>query len=106
MACRHVGKLKPPAVEKSILADEQDVGPLAPKSCESRIDLPARAGIDDLDLQPHGTGSRLHVSQRGLRIYSISRIDEHSHISRAGHQLAQQFQAFCRQLTTEKIDTC
>src|SRR5215813_140593 len=106
MACRHVGKLNPPAVEKSILADEQGVWPLAPKSCESRIDLAARAGIDDLDLQPHGTGSRLQVSQRRLRICSISWIDEHSHISRSGHQLAQEFQALCRQLTTEKIDTC
>src|SRR5262249_5359116 len=39
MARRHVGKLHPPADEKSILANEEGVRPLAPKSCEGCIDL-------------------------------------------------------------------
>ena len=38
----------------------------AHKSCEGRIDLTASAGVEHLDLQPHGAGSRCHVSQRSL----------------------------------------
>src|SRR5262245_13066734 len=33
------------------------------------------------------------------------RIDEHGHTSRSGHQLTQELQPLCHQLTTEKIDT-
>ena len=57
------GKLYPPGVEERAAADVQRVGSLAHKSCEGRIDLAAGAGLEDLDLQPHGTSSRFHVSQ-------------------------------------------
>ena len=52
--------------EKGVAADEKGVGPLTPKSCEGRSDLTAGPGVEDLDLQPHGAGSRFHVSQRGF----------------------------------------
>ena len=105
MARRQVGQLDTPAGEKGVAADEEGVGPLARKRCEGRIDLAAGAGVEDLDLQPHGARSRFHVSQRGLGSRSIGRIDEHGHTSGSGHQLAQQFQPLCRQLSIEKIDT-
>ena len=47
-----------------------------------------------------------HVSQRGLRIRGIGRIDEHGNASCCGHQFAQEFQPLCRQLGSEKIDAC
>ena len=95
-----------PADEKGVGADEEGVGPLAHKCCEGRIDFAAGAGVEDLDLQPHGAGSRFHVSQRGLGNRSIGRIDEHGHASGCGHQLTQEVQPLCRQLTIEKIDPC
>ena len=106
MARRQVDQLDAPAGEEGVAADEQRVGPLAHKRCEGRIDLAAGAGVEDLDLQPHGARSRFHVSQRGLGSRSIGRIDEHGNASGSGHQLTQQFQPLCRQLAVEKIDAC
>src|SRR5262249_6523244 len=68
VARREVDQLDPPADEKGVGADEERIGPLSHKSCEGRIDLPAGAGIEDLDLQSYGASSRFHVSQRGLAI--------------------------------------
>ena len=99
-------QVEPAGCEKGVAADEEGVGPLAHKSCEGRIDLSAGAGVEDLDLQSHGASSRFHVSQRGLGIRSIGRIDEHGNASGCGHQLAQEFQPLCGQLATEKIDPC
>src|SRR5262249_34216974 len=95
-----------PTDEEDVGTDEKRIGPLAHKSCEGRIDLAAGAGFENLNLQPHGAGSRLHVSQRGFGIDSICRIDEHGNASGCGHQLAQQLQPLCGQLGTENIDTC
>ena len=106
MARRQLGQLDTPADEEGVAADEEGVGPLAHKSCEGRIDLAAGAGVEDLDLQPHGAGSRFHVSQRGLGSRSIGRIDEHGNTSGSGHQLTQELQPLCRQLAREKIDPC
>ena len=100
---RQVDQLDTPAVEKGVGADEEGVGPLAHKSCEGRIDLAAGAGVEDLDLQPHGAGSRFHVSHRGLGSRGIGRIDEHGHTSGRGHQFAQEFQPLCRQLPLKKL---
>ena len=44
-------------------------------------------------------GSRFHLSQRGLGIRSIGRIDEHGNPSRSGHQLTQEFQPLRRQFS-------
>jgi hypothetical protein len=84
--------LDAPAAEKGVTAGEKCVRPLAHKRRESRIDLLAGADIEDLDLQPHGAGSRFHVSQCGFHIRSIGWIDEHGNASRCRHQLTQDFQ--------------
>ena len=102
MAHRQKRQLETPAVEEGVGADEKGVGPLAHKSREGRIDLAAGAGVEDLDLQSHGAGSRFHVSQRDLGIPGIGRIDEHGHTSGCGHQLTQEFQPLCRQLLRSK----
>ena len=98
MARRQVDQLDAPAGEKGISADEKRVGPLVHKRCEGRIDLPAGAGVEDLDLQPDGASSRFHVSQRGLGIRGGGRIDEHGQTSDRGHQFTQDFQPLCHQL--------
>ena len=100
------GKLYPPGVEEEAAADVQRVGSLADKSCEGRIDLAAAAGLDDPDLQPHGTSSRFHVSQYRFGAQAISRIDKHGNASCSGHQLAQEFKPLCHQLVIENIETC
>ena len=56
-------------------------------------------------MQPGSGSSRLHVSQRRLH-RGAGRVDEHCHTSGCSHQLAQQSQPLCRQLSTEKIDAC
>src|SRR5262245_32743601 len=53
-------------VEKTVTADEQHIGPLAPKAREGRIDLAAGAGVKDLDLQSHSASSGLSLSRIGL----------------------------------------
>ena len=64
MACRQRGKLDAPADEEWVGADEERVGPLAPKRCEGCIDLAAGAGVEDPDLQPDSAAAvsaLLHV---------------------------------------------
>ena len=100
------GELDAPDLEEGVAAHEKRVQPLAHKRCESRIDLAARAGVEDLNFQPHGASSRLHLSHRGLGIHYVGRIDEQGYASGCGHQLTQEFQALCHQLSIEKTDTC
>src|SRR5262249_60639248 len=104
VAGREVDKVEPPADEKGVGADEECIGPLAHKTCEGCIDLRAGAGIEDLDLQSHGTGCCFHLSQHGLG--NETRIDEHSYSSGSGHQLTQEFQPLRRQVNRKKIDAC
>ncbi len=95
-----------PAVEKGIGTDEEAIDSLAREVCKGRVDLANGASIEDLDLQPDGASCRCHISHGGLGIGGICRIDEYSHASGGGHQLAHEFQPLCHDLTTEKIDTC
>ena len=97
-------QLDAPAVQESIAAHKKRVGPLAKKGCEGRVDLTASAGVEHLYLLSHGAGSRFQVSQGGLGIGRICRIDEHGHASGCGHQQTQKFQPLCHQLSTEEID--
>src|SRR5262249_5954552 len=50
--------VQPPADEKYILADKEGVGPLSHKSRECFIDFTPGTGVEDLDLQSDGAGSR------------------------------------------------
>ena len=103
MACRQLASWSRRLVKKGISAYEEGVGPLARKSCEGRIDFVAGAGVEDLNLQPHGARCRFHIPQCGLRAGGIARIDEHGHTRGCGHQLTQEFQPLCRQLRGEKL---
>jgi hypothetical protein len=94
-----------PVGEESRGADEEGVDPLAHKTCKGCVDVATGAGADDVDLQSHSAGSQLHVSQCSFRTRRVVWVDEHTHAFSRGHQLAQDFQSLCRQLTDEKIDT-
>src|SRR5262249_52475390 len=104
IARRQGGKLYPAAVEEAVVADEKSIGSLARKSRKDRFDLAVCAGVEDLDLQSHGAGSRVRVFQRDLRNPGIVRIDEYRHPRGYGYQLMQEFQALCRQLLGVEID--
>ena len=56
--------------------------------------------------QRSGAGRRLHVPQCGLRGGRVVRIDEHSHATGCRHQLTQEFQALCSELSVEGVDSC
>src|SRR5262249_28833865 len=103
MACRQDGKLHSPAGEKYVAGAEKCVGKSIKKSCESRIDLVAGAGVEDIDLKSHSAGSRFDVSQRDFR-QGGARIDEHSDTGDPRYQTDQKLQPFCGQLTADKID--
>ena len=106
MARRQVGQLHAPALEEGVGANEQCVWALARNACEGRIDLAAGAGAEHLDLQPH-VRAAASTSRKYIRCNrSVGRIDEHGHTNGAGHQLAQQFQPLCYQLSRHKIDAC
>ena len=53
------------------------------KVAKAAFDLAAGAGVEDLDLHPHGAGSRFDISQRGLSS-GASRVDECSNASDSG----------------------
>src|SRR5262249_35056185 len=57
-AHRLKGQLETPAVEEGVAADEEGVGSLARKGRKDPFDLAVCAGVEDLDLQSHGAGSR------------------------------------------------
>src|SRR5262245_55809109 len=103
VARRQEDQLDPSADKKRATADEKRVGSIARKCCEGHIYVPAGAGVKGLDLQSHGARSHVHVSQHGLGV-CVRRIDEHSDVTSCGYELAQEFQPFCYQLITEKID--
>jgi hypothetical protein len=70
------------------------------------MDFSAGAGREDFDFQPFGVRRLFCVTYCGFGPLSIRLIDEHSKASGCGHQLTQEFQPLCRQLTQEKVDTC
>ena len=105
MARRQVDQLGTAAVQEGVETDEERIGPITPKRCEGCIDLTDSPGVEDLDLQPDGASRQFNVSQRGLGIRNIGRIDQHGHARGCGHQLAQELQPLRRQLGTEKIDS-
>jgi hypothetical protein len=47
------------AEEEWVGFDEEGIGALARKSGKGRIDLAARAGVEDMDLQPDDAGGFL-----------------------------------------------
>ena len=104
MARRQIGQLDAPAGEEGVGADEEGVGPLAHKVAKaasiSRLVLALRTWICSPMARAAASTSLNVVSV----LRSIGRIDEHGNTSCSGHQLTQEFQPLCHQLTTEKID--
>ena len=98
MARRQKGKLHTSAVEERIAGDEKRVGPLAREGRKGRIDFAAGAGVDDLDLQAHGAGSRFHVSHSGSALAALAGLTSTRDTSGVGNQLAQELQPLCVQL--------
>src|SRR5262249_6224437 len=97
-------KLDAPASEEPIAGNEEGIGPVACDSGEDRLDFPAVAGVEGLDLQSDGAGSFRYIPQHGFGDRSIGRIDQHGNASGFGHQLVQQPQPFGHHLGREKID--
>ena len=91
VARRSVGQLDTPAGEKGAAADEESVGPLACESREGGIDFLDGTGVEDVDLQPHGTGSQFYVSQVGRGDCGFGGIEEHGHTRGCGRQLTKEF---------------
>src|SRR6516165_7723697 len=105
VAYRQLGQLYTADGEERTVPDEEGVGSVAYKTCEGHLYLAAGAGVENLDLQPHGARSHFNVSQRRLGS-CIGRVDEHGHTNGPGHELMQKLQPLCRQLNYEKIDSC
>ncbi len=65
---------------------------------KSRIDFAARAGIENLGLQPDGAGSVPYAPQCFACARTVGGVDENSHACGLGCQRTQEFQPFCCQL--------
>jgi hypothetical protein len=100
---RQGGQLHAAAGEESVASDEEGIGTLAREGGKGRIDLADRRGVEDMDLQPEGTGNFLHASQCSLGVCRIGRIDQHGNTNSLGHQLMQESQPLGDQLQDEKI---
>ncbi|HJZ33564.1 MAG TPA: proton-conducting transporter membrane subunit, partial [Hyphomicrobiaceae bacterium] len=62
VARRERRKLDPPAAEERVASNEQGIGPVARERGEGRLDFPAGARFEDLNLQSEGAGSFRYVS--------------------------------------------
>ena len=85
MARRERRKLDAPADEEGVGSNEECLGPVAHEGGEGHIDLAAGAGIDELNLQSEAACSFRYLSQRGLGIRRIARIDQHGNSNRFRH---------------------
>ena len=78
-----------PGIEEGAATDEKSVGPVAHEGSEGGTNLSAGAGVEDLNLHPHGASGHLNISQRRLRNRCMRRIDQHGNTRSARHQLTQ-----------------
>src|SRR5262245_57686568 len=99
-----VNELHTSAVEEAVVADEEGIGRFAGKRGKRRVDFPAVAAAEELDLQSHGADSRWRVPFYGFGVRNTGRIDEDSDTRGPGYQLVQQFQLLRNQCGIEKID--
>jgi hypothetical protein len=81
-------KLDASAGKEHVASDVQGIGAVVHEGGESRLDLAARAGVEDLNLQSHCTGGFRYVSY-ALGTSDIGRIDQHGNANGLGHQLVQ-----------------
>jgi hypothetical protein len=76
--------LDAPTEEVIARLNEEGVGLLTRQGGEGSIDLAVGAGIEDMDCEGSGTGSFLHIPQRGLGNWSVGRIEQHGYPTRFG----------------------
>jgi hypothetical protein len=77
------------AAEECAGSDEESIGALALNGAKSCIDLAARPGVEDLDLQPEDGGGFPQLLKQGIN--DRTRIDQNSNTNSLGHQLMQEF---------------
>jgi hypothetical protein len=74
------------------------------ESRERCVDLTVGVGVEDADLNSHGTSRRFHISHRGLGDPDVLRLNEQGNARGRGHHLAQELEPLCRHLGIKKID--
>ena len=104
MARRKRRKLDAPADEERLGRDKQGIGPVAHEGGECCLDLAARAGVEELNLQSHSASSFRQVSQGGLGARHVARIDQHCNANGTRRQFVQQTQPLGRDLPDEDVD--
>jgi hypothetical protein len=70
IARRQGGKLYPATAQKCVATDKDGVRALAHKVCKGGIDLPAGAGIKNLNLHSHAARSGLYTSHCSLVFFT------------------------------------
>ena len=86
-----MNQLDTPAQEKGIGVDEKRIGPLAREGIEGRIDLAARTGLENLNLQAHGARSRCQCLHVDSAVVTLAGLQARQHELLRDH-LAQEFQ--------------
>jgi hypothetical protein len=90
-------------VEVIARGNEEGIGSLTREGGEGSIDLAVGAGIEDMDWEGDGTGSFLHLPQRGLGNPRVGRIKEHGYPNRFWLQLEQYLKPLGHDLLEEKM---
>ena len=101
MVRRQIDQLDASRVKKRAVADEESIEALARNGRERCIDLAIRVGLEQPDLQAHGAGRRLYVSDNRFCNHSIIWFDEQGNARCAGYHLVQKFQPLCGQFTSQ-----
>ena len=98
MAERQRGKLFAMADEKRATTDNETACFQLHQLCEDFIEVAFAAGIQDMDLQPHGAGGRRNRARRGFRNSGLGRIDKERHDAGRWEQFVQQLKPLRRDL--------
>jgi hypothetical protein len=107
---RQGDKLLAAALEKGITRDKEDIirvdiiPAVVRQPRKRRIDLVACAGVENLYLQPDGTGCVSNAPQCFVSARTVGWIDENSHAGGLRRQRMQEFQPLGRQLLNQIMD--
>src|SRR6266851_5941530 len=100
MACRQGHDLIAPGVEEVIGGDEERAGMPLDESCEGRVEIAFRVGVQNNNFSPKRARRHLYVPRLGLDGGS-GRVHEKGDHNSVRHYLAQELQAFWHQLGSE-----
>jgi len=70
------------------------------------VDCNTGRGINDLSLQPEGTGGFLHDVHRSLGVGNIGWVNEYGNANSLRNHVVQEPQSLCFYLADKKIDAC